>query len=72
MEINTENCGFWIKLSVEQARYIHKNVDIELFALHDDGSESAIYTDEEFQQAIDYNEQLAVEARSYRQYKANK
>ena len=62
--MSTRTDGFWKILTTEQAWYIRKNENIELYILYEDGSESLIYTDEDdaLQEAIDLNISIGIEA----------
>lgn len=61
--MSTRTDGFWKILTPEQAWHIHKHENIELYILHDDGSESLVFPDEDdvLQQAIDLNISIGIE-----------
>lgn len=62
--MSTRTDGFWKILTPEQAWHIHKNENIELYILYEDGSESLVYQDEDdaLQEAIDLNISIGIEA----------
>ena len=62
--MSTRTDGFWKILTTEQAWYIRKNENIELYILYEDGSESLVYQDEDdaLQEAIDLNISIGIEA----------
>lgn len=64
--MSTRADGFWKILTTEQAWHIHKNENIELYILYEDGSESLIYTDDELQAAIDLNMSIGIESSEIR------
>lgn len=66
--MSTRTDGFWKILTQEQAWHIHKNENIELYILYEDGSESLVYQDEDdaLQEAIDLNISIGIEAAEIR------
>ena len=64
--MSTRTDGFWKILTTEQAWYIRKNENIELYILYEDGSESLINTDDELQAALDLNMSIGIEASEVR------
>lgn len=54
--------GFWKVLTEEQAWHVHQSENVELYVLHDDGSESLIYEDEDLAQALCWGESVGIES----------
>lgn len=69
MSTRTITNGFWKILTTEQAWYIRNNEDIELYILHEDDSESLVYTDDELKKAIDLNISIGIECFDVRKLK---